>query len=396
MFFSLSAPAFKRAVSNAKLAIPSGQHRTLPVLASILFEVAPDGGSVSITSTDLDVMLVQTLPLEEPGGPGSALFPFAMIASIHPDPDTLVRLSAAGELAAHFPIHGQPAGEEPGLALYVSSGHSARIQLPILSRAEFPDWTTPPPPEDYTILLTSVTMDAITASRAFQSQDPTRYVLNGVYLGPERGGTIAASDGRALARWKGKATPVACIVPSKACAILSRLKISCAAAALHASEHPQDPTAISFRAGEVTLHSRLVIGKYPNYEQCIPESATSGITFADPIGIATWLAGIPEGKKTQTSVRLAPKPPHFVDISHPGGSITATAYLQGSPPDITFNPALLSKCLSAVPGTLHLTDSTSPGVLRKGNALVVLMPMRTQDTPSTSNCGEEATADSAE
>ena len=374
MHLSLPSATFREILTTARTAM--SPIKGLPVLAMLHFRITPEAPSVlEVTSTDLDVSLTQILPLEEPGGHGAVCISLASLTAIKPDRGTPVRID-------HAPLMKQFRADLPeAQILYVKAGHSASAHLDILPSEDFAHWTNPPGPEDFACLIPGKTLQCIAASIPFQSTDETRYVLQGVMLCPDAGGTLVATNGRILAKWQSKATPETVILPRKACQVIAKLALSSATCALTQSEWVDNPfpASITFRSKSAVLHAKLINGNYPNYQQVIPkadcDTLTSALTFADPAGIASWLASLPVPKNSD-SIRLCPRAPHFVDLIHEHGSLTATAYLENSPPEIAFNPKFLAAGLTAAPGTLHLTDETSPGVLRHGHALAVLMPMR--------------------
>ena len=388
MYLSIPSAVFRETLTTARTAMGSRYH--MPVMGSLHFHVPADGATVEITSTDFDVSLTQIIPLEEPGGPGSVCISLAALSAVKPDRATPVRIDYAPQMKQFAP------DAPEAQILYVKAGHSAAASLEIFPTEDFAHWQRPPGPEDFTIFIPGKTLHIIGESIAFQSTEETRPVLQGALLSPDAGGTVCATNGRILARWQTKATPEPVILPTKACQILARLKLPSATAAIPRSPYGDDsfPATLSFRHQAAVLHARLVPGNFPAYRQVIPIADTftlnSGITFADPAGVASWLQSLPI-PKTADLVRICPRAPHYVDLIHAHGHITATAYLENEPPEIAFNPKLLADALAAIPGTLHLTDSESPGVLRHATALAVLMPMRTLK-PDKAETGEVAAA----
>lgn len=377
MYFSLPSHQFADLLRAARMVVPT--KATLPVVQTILFRVTPDGRTLEATSTDFDITFTQSFPLEEPGGPGSIAIQIAGLSAIRPDKKTPVRIDYA-------PLMQHISPETPNCqVLYVAGGQSASADLDICPVKEFYIPEHLPGPKDHVHFLPDKTLDAISASIAFQSVDETRYVLNGAYLDPIGGGCIVATCGRKLARWPSKTLPEPVILPRKACSLMSRLHFRSSAVAVIKTPERDFPYALSFRCGQRTLYTRVVEGNFPNYRQIIPAltETPAGITFSDPSGVARWLSSL----DSDHAVHLIPRAPHYVDFRHPGGRISATAYLQNDPPEIAFNPSFLSTAMTTLPsGTLYLSDSTSPGVFRTPDGLAVLMPMRvttpkTEETP---------------
>lgn len=365
MHFSIPAESFRELLALAKAVAPSKP--SLPVLSSIHCRVTQDGSQLVVTSTNLDLGLIHTIPLEEPGGPGEICLYIAALASIRPDKRTPVRIDVTGSTKADFAAVGQ----------YVTQGHSASFSIGTIDPEEFPALPVFGP-EEMTVTLPRKTLDAIATSIPFQSKDDTRYVLNGAYLDPADGGVVVATDGRRLFRLRTKVPSVPIILPRAACELITRIKPNAASVGLHAeSGH------ICFRLGSsFTVCSTLIDGNFPNYRQVIPPAADSkgSITFTDAEGVASWLSTL----KGDLSVTLRPRPPHFVDLIHEHGSLVTPAYLEGDRIAIAFNPAFLAECLRGVGGTLDLTDHMSPGIFRSPDAIAVIMPVRVASTePAT-------------
>lgn len=363
MWFSLPSATFSEILRTAKLAMMSKPR--LAVLSALHLQVTPDGRTLEITSTDLDVSLTQRVPLDEPGGPGACCIPLAGLTAVKPDKKTPVRIDFAPHAKSFSP-------DAPNCQiLYVAGGQSAKADLDTLAVKEFPVRELPPP-DAFTCLFPARTMKAIIDSLAFQSDDQTRYVLNGACLDPAEGGSVVATNGRVLGRWKTKVTPEKVILPAKACHALARMGVSATSVCL---PPPADKVqrVLHFRHGRHILTTKLIEGNYPNYHAVIPARQERAITFADAPGVAKWLATL-----DANPVHLHPRAPHYVDMIHPQGRITATAYLQNEPPEIAFNPAYLADALAAVGGTLYLTDEMSPGTVRNADCLAVVMPMRVE------------------
>lgn len=364
MHFSLTASQFKQMLAAAKLAMIAKS--TLPILAMLHCRVADDGRTVTVTSTDLDVAVQQTHRLLAPGGVGEWCLDFKALAALRPDKDTPVRIDVI------------PCGAE---VQYVSGGFSARAAIPWDGAEQFPLPPEPPASDCVQVNLPHRSLDAITTALRFASEDETRYVLNGVLLTPSEGGCAVATDGRRLIQLRVPSTPLPCILPTKLCKMLAALKPTAAQATIQLDRNAFGTpygSHVILRLGSVTVHSKLIEGNFPNFKQVIPPSAetTSAITFTDPPAVAAWLNTLRYDKGT-FSVRLEPHSPSSVDLIHTSGRITATAYLQDGPPVISFNPHFLAAALTAIGGTLYLSDGESPGVMRCPGSLAVLMPMRT-------------------
>lgn len=122
-----------------------------------------------------------------------------------------------------------------------------------------------------------------------------RPVLSGVYVRTEKGKLIlVATDSYRLSEYKmplqGTGADISCIIPVK---ILDELKMILGAKKgdKKAPEEEEKPKVakldvtlsrqqIEFQVGQTRLLSRLIDGKFPDYEQIIPKDAATRVVFA--------------------------------------------------------------------------------------------------------------------
>ena len=372
MFFSLSAEAFRDIIALAKSVIPRGT--TLPVLKTLHCTVEPDTRTLAVRVTDLDIMVTRRFLLLEPGRPGTICLYLSRLSTVKPDKATPVRIDVIADPAD---------AEWNAEALAVTGGHAVRTVLTCYNPADFPPDPPLPPADAPSTLLPPSTIKAIADSIPFQSEDETRYVLNGTYLDPAMGGTIVATDGRRLYCHHSRATPVGIIVPARACELLVRLAGHRGVRVDLDAEAGISGGTASFRTDpSTTLHTRLVAGNFPNWQQVVPQPTGHRITFSDPAAVAKFLRALPRQEKSD-SVTLRPRQPSSVRIENGAAAATFSAFLEGDPPAIAFNPAFLSVCLDHVGGSLSLENEMSPGLFLGSTGRAVLMPMRvTTTTPA--------------
>lgn len=231
------------------------RRQTLPILANIL--VRKDGDKVSFTATDLEIQ-IQTRAEIGAGEDVAATTVAArkLVDILRALPESDVALSLANKKMA------------------VASGKS-RFQLQTLPAEEFPtiaqadftaDFTLPAARFKYLLSMVHFAM----------AQQDIRYYLNGMLMVVE-GNTVraVATDGHRLALCevsKDEAAPgkIEAIIPRKTIIELLRL--------LPDNEEPlrvqMAANQIKLTFGDIELISKLVEGKFPDYQRVVPANNT--------------------------------------------------------------------------------------------------------------------------
>jgi DNA polymerase-3 subunit beta len=217
------------------------------------------------------------------------------------------------------------------------------------------------------------------------SRDEARPILTGVLLEISREGvTIVATDSYRLSVRELPATAeqeARALVPERA---LSEFGRAAAAEEKSEAELFVDQTQVAFRAGPMTLTSRLIEGEFPNYRQLLPEGYESRLTgsrqqLLDAVRRVGLLARESSPIKMEFNalgVRLSSSSPDLggavevVEASYEGEDITAA-----------FNPQYLVDGLTAAVGEqvrVEVRDGLKPGVVKgEGEDFVYLvMPVR--------------------
>lgn len=230
------------------------RRQTLPVLSNILL-VAEDH-KLSMTGTDLEVELVGCVALDEPAEPGSVTVPARKLMDICkslPD-DSQIEMTLTGQ------------------KMVIKSGRS-RFSLSTLPAAEFPN--VEDSPETFDLTLSQGQLRYLIEQTGFSmAQQDVRYYLNGMLLEIADGSLrTVATDGHRLA------TSVAAvetehqsahqiIVPRKGILELARLL-----------QHGEEPLKLVVGANHIRAHvgefiftSKLVDGKFPDYQRVIPRN----------------------------------------------------------------------------------------------------------------------------
>ena len=232
------------------------RRHTLPILANILLR--KEAGRVSFIATDLEVQITTHADFgvgEENESLTVAARKFLDILRALPDTGDIKLSTTGGKLA-------------------IQSGKS-RFSLQTLAAKEFPTMTQP---ERWDV---SLTMPRKTLKHLFNmvhfamAQQDIRYYLNGLLMVFEPGMLRAvATDGHRLAHSSTPADGILerheIIVPRKTVLEMQRL--------LDESEEPVTievaPGQIRFSFGHVELVSKLVEGKFPDFNRVIPVTYT--------------------------------------------------------------------------------------------------------------------------
>ena len=230
------------------------RRQTLPILANIL--VRKDGERVSFTATDLEIQ-IQTSADIGSGKDAAATTVAArkLVDILRALPEADVALSLSNKKMA------------------IASGKS-RFNLQTLAAEEFPTVAQAEFTADFT--LPASTLKYLLAMVHFaMAQQDIRYYLNGMLLVVD-GTTVraVATDGHRLALCEvakdGASNKIEAIIPRKTVLELSRL--------LPDSDEPvrvqMAANQVKFSFGDIELVSKLVEGKFPDYQRVLPAANT--------------------------------------------------------------------------------------------------------------------------
>ncbi len=343
---------------------------TLPILNNVLMQTATQG--LQLTATNLEIGIRQLIPAEvqEEGGitvPARLLTDF--VAS-HADEPLSMSL------------------EKKSQSLNVKS---ARFDASIrgIDPADFPP--VPSGGDGRKVRVGQADLrEAIEQTVIAASTDEGRPVLTGVYVQLNGGqATFAATDGHRLAVKKvsvmadpGDADTL--VIPARALAELSRiLKTSGDSIDLTVGTQKNQ---VFFRAGDVELMSRLIEGKYPNYEQVIPGRSTTTVRAKTQDLLFTTKVVSLFSKDAANVIKLkadAGKLTLTANTSEVGQNVAnVDAQIQGEDLQVAFNAKYVIDVLTILPAEevqLEFTSSLSPGAIRpvgKDDYLYIIMPVR--------------------
>lgn len=229
------------------------RRQTLPVLSNVLLVV--QGQQLSLTGTDLEVELIGRVQLEEPAEPGEITVPARKLMDICK--------SLPSDVLIDIKLEEQK--------LLVKAGRS-RFTLSTLPANDFP--TVEEGPGSLTCTLEQSRLRRLIERTSFaMAQQDVRYYLNGMLLEVSTDTLRAvATDGHRLALCAMQA-PVGqterhqVIVPRKGILELARLLTDPeGTVSIVLGQHH-----IRATTGEFTFTSKLVDGKFPDYERVLPK-----------------------------------------------------------------------------------------------------------------------------
>ena len=228
------------------------RRQTLPVLSNVLLVV--EGQQLSLTGTDLEVELVGRVTLEDAAEPGEITVPARKLMDICKSlpSDALIDIRVDEQ------------------KLLVKAGRS-RFTLSTLPANDFP--TVEEGPGSLTFNLPQAKVRRLIERTSFaMAQQDVRYYLNGMLLEVQNGLLRAvATDGHRLAMCSMEGSiqldgKHQVIVPRKGILELARLLTEQDAdVSIVLGQHH-----IRATTGEFTFTSKLVDGKFPDYERVLP------------------------------------------------------------------------------------------------------------------------------
>ena len=233
------------------------RRQTLPILSNVLLVL--EGKTLSLTGTDLEVELVGRVELEAAGVDGEVTVPARKLVDICkslPEGSTIEFSLEAGKAT-------------------VKAGRS-RFTLSTLPAADFP--AVEGGAGAVALSLDQSLVKQLIDSTAFaMAQQDVRYYLNGLYLEILGGRLrVVATDGHRLALATGpaliEAADTGVIIPRKGVLELSRLLDGSAPLELAIGTNH-----IRADNEQFTFTSKLVDGKFPDYERVIPKNADKSV-----------------------------------------------------------------------------------------------------------------------
>lgn len=374
MEFQIEREPFLKILSRIQTVVE--RRNTMPILGNALLAVDADTQRLTLSATDLEVSLRTTVAASVTSSGSLAVGARKLFDVVRELP----------EAALHLLL-------EQGDRLLLTCGRS-RFNLAGLPGTEFPE--IPHGEGSLRIPMPAPTLAHMLAKTAFaMSQDETRFTLNGVFLQVDPGEAegerpllrLVATDTHRLAMIENpipeqSARAHELIIPRKAVQEARKL--------LEEDEQEVEvvlgESHVQFVRSDVTLISKLVDARFPNYRRVIPERNERLLTLdRDAFYSGVRRMAVLSHEKSR-GIRL--------EVGRNTLTITTTnpeqeaaeeemaATYTDTPQAIGFNARYLQEILAALDGSsvrLAMRNEESPVLVTdpdQDNLLYVLMPMR--------------------
>lgn len=351
-----------------------GSKATMPILSNVLIEAEKDHISLTTTNLDLGIRCRIKAEIKDPGAITLPVKRLAGIVRELPNLDVTVDGS-------------------PNHQVKLTSGGST-FKIMGIGKEEFPP--LPEFGEEKAHSLAQSELATMLRSVAYaQSNDESRYILNGVYFNFRDGRLfLVATDGRRLAMVsKEMEVPAdaagAIILPAKTVGELTRLldkgeKVQISFNDRRAAFQVATDKDASGLVDNIYLYSKVVEGNYPNYQQVIPKETHQRIKLERELLLQCVhrAALVCSEKANSVKIRLTSNLLEITAQSPDFGEAHESMAISYSGPDlqVAFNPAFVMdplKALSKDEVFFEVKDEVSPGVFKTlDNFVCVIMPVR--------------------
>lgn len=368
MYFVISREAILKPLQLVSGVVERRQ--TLPVLSNVLLSLDPNG-ELSITGTDLEVELIGRVQVEDNSKSGEITVPARKLADICK--------SLSDDAMLEFTLNDNK--------MIVKSGRS-RFSLATLAAGDFPN--TEDEPGTIEMTLPQQTLKSLLDGTSFaMAQQDVRYYLNGMlfelaadYL------RVVATDGHRLAMQtvalqNPVSEPVQLILPRKGVIELGRLLTGEEAevSIVFGRNH------VRARTKDTTFTSKLVDGKFPDYNRVLPKGGDK-LIIGDRLELkqAFSRTSILSNEKYRGIRVLLSNGEMRIVANNPDqeeAEESVSVDYQGDSLEIGFNVSYLVDVLTVLSSEkvkMTLLDSNSSALLEAvdtdSEALYVVMPMR--------------------
>lgn len=370
MKFSVERSVILKSLAHIQSVVE--KRTTIPVLSNV--KVEAEGDSLRLTATDTEISISEKIPAKISEGANTTL-PAQMLYEIIrklPEGSEIEFSSAAGD------------------QVEVKAGRS-KFKLQSLPVDQFPVMEQGELPNNFNLSAADL-MTLIDKVRFAISNEETRYYLNGVFLhvaeeGSDKVLRTAATDGHRLARItlalpQGAEELPGIIIPKKTVGELKKLLTDYSGEVqVSASE-----TKIKFIAGDAVIVSKLIDGKFPDYDRVIPHAndkimEVNTKEFTEAVDRVSTVS-IEKARGIKISVNTGSV---TIAADNADGN-TATEELEASysadPIEMGFNFRYMLDMLAQVEGEtaqFMLMDAAAPALVRDPSdvsVLYVIMPMR--------------------
>lgn len=365
MRFTLQREAFLKPLAQVVNVVERRQ--TLPVLANFLVQVK--NGQLSLTGTDLEVEMVSRIAVEDAE-----------------DGETTIPARKLFEIIRALPDGSRITVSQTGEKITVQAGRS-RFTLATLPANDFPSVDEVEATER--VAIGEATLKELIERTAFSmAQQDVRYYLNGL-LFDLRGDTLraVATDGHRLSLCETELTRPSgskrqIIVPRKGVTELQRLLES----GDREIELEVGRTHVRVKRDDVTFTSKLIDGRFPDYEAVIPIGADREVKVdREALRAALQRAAILSNEKYR-GIRVEVSPGNLKISAHNPEQEEAQEEIEAettvSDLAIGFNVNYVLDALSALRDEyviVQLRDSNSSALVRESSSEKsrhVVMPLR--------------------
>ncbi len=344
------------------------RRQTLPVLSNVLLVV--EGDTLSLTGTDLEVELVGRVHLDKPAENGAITVPARKLMDI----------------CKSLPEDSEITFQQEDQRVIFRSGRS-RFTLSTLSANEFPNIEEESAAHSFSINQSRLRRLIDRTGFAMAQQD-VRYYLNGMLLEVrEHALRAVATDGHRLAMCTVEADISQqerhqVIVPRKGILELARL-LTDGGEVVHITLGANHIRAMT---GDFIFTSKLVDGKFPDYERVLPRGGDKVVIGDRQImRQALVRASILSNEKyrgirlilAQNTVKIMANNPEQEEAEE-----EVTVNYEGNTLEIGFNVGYLLDVLSVIEGDaakITLSDANSSALVEEpgdSDSVYVVMPMR--------------------
>ncbi len=236
------------------------RRHTLPILSNVLIERTAD--SLRFVATDLELQIATSCVLDKKNGE-----PLSVTVSARKLVDILRALPDGSDVAL----------EVVNNRLQVKAGKS-RFNLQTLPAADFPALADPGTPQSSFQISQGAARNLLALVQFAMAQQDIRYYLNGLLLVTEgKEIRVVATDGHrlsyAVTELANEQEKAEVILPRKAILELARQLVD--------GDEPLDvaifANQVRFRFGDVDLTTKVIDGKFPDYQRVIPTNYEKNI-----------------------------------------------------------------------------------------------------------------------
>lgn len=355
------------------------RRNTIPILSNVKIE-CDKSGFLSLTTTDMDISIKDQV-IANITEEGSITVPaytlYEIVRKIDANIDVTLSCSAENTSVCELKIN------------------NSEFNLPCLPVADFPSFEINKPTHSFKI-NSEICKALFNKTRHAISNDETRYYLNGVYMhatNSEDGSPVlrvVATDSHRLARAQ-TLQPEGCsdmpgvIVPKKTVGEVIKLLEDYAGEV----EIGISQNKVTFQIGTTVLNSKLIEGKFPDYDRVIPKNNDKSLEVSRDNLLRSIDLVISVSSDKTRAVRFNIEPSKLIvhasselNGNARGNQELAVNYNAKDPITIGFNSRYVLESLSAIDGDtvkVSFSNNTSAVIAQdpqENSFIYILMPMQ--------------------